>query len=212
MKTRNTLLALVLALGVNARGQAQTNDAQQRALDVLRKTIDSLETSPSGKALPPPRHEPTFSEIERLYLQDKITARELQKYLEEHKVDASRLMDPDTQTKASATESAGPKADGRPVEAGGVRPFSGAGTEPAPDQSNLSDLERKMDELLRLKAARENAAGTNASSNTATNAAAAAPKSKRDRLNELLRQVVEGKITDAQYKELRAKLINEPEW
>ena len=59
-----------------------------------------------------------------------------------------------------------------------------------------------MDELLRLKAARENSAATNVVSNTATNSAVpAAPKTKRERLNELLLLVVAGKITDADYKD-----------
>jgi hypothetical protein len=69
-----------------------------------------------------------------------------------------------------------------------------------------------MDELLALKAARERAAATNRAPDLSTNSTAAAgPRSKRDRLNDLLRLVVEGKITDAEYKEKRSKIVSEPD-
>jgi len=58
-----------------------------------------------------------------------------------------------------------------------------------------------MDELLLLKAARERAK-TNAPPTTGQ-------KSKRERLNEMLRLVVEGQMSDAEYKQMRAKILAE---
>jgi hypothetical protein len=54
---------------------------------------------------------------------------------------------------------------------------------------------------MRLKAQREQSP-TNTTTQTA-------PLSKRERLNELLRQMVDGKITDAEYKAKRDKIIAE---
>jgi len=68
-----------------------------------------------------------------------------------------------------------------------------------------------MDELLRLKAAREQAALTNALAASATNSAAAAPKTKRQRLDELLKLYIENKIPEAEYNEKRSKIIAEPD-
>ncbi len=65
-----------------------------------------------------------------------------------------------------------------------------------------------MDELLRLKAARENTNLPNAATN---NANAPAPKTKRERLDALLKLYIDGKLSDAEYKEKRAKLISEPD-
>ena len=62
-----------------------------------------------------------------------------------------------------------------------------------------------MDALIRAKAAREKA------TNTPPRSVTAGPKTKRDRLNDLLRQYIEGKISETELNERRAKIIAEPE-
>lgn len=76
--------------------------------------------------------------------------------------------------------------------------------EPASEPANpaITDVESKIRELEQAKAAREKA--TNAPP-------ASAPKTKREKLDALLKQFVEGKISDTEYKERRAKLITEPD-
>ena len=64
-----------------------------------------------------------------------------------------------------------------------------------------------MDELIRLKNARD---ATNVA-NSATNTLAAGPKTQRQKLDDLLRLYIDGKITDAEYKERREKVIGEPD-
>jgi len=228
MKTCNAfLLAAGLAWQgwtVDARGQ--TNDAQRKALDVLHKTIDSLEQNKAGPIKTPsrPTPEPDFEEVQRQYLEGKISAKEFQKYLNEHKVDPAKLPQPDATSRAldvlgkevrkneagqpkPAAPQSGPAAT-KPDSAL-VSPSANSARDPAP--SSLSEVEKKMDELLALKAARERAAATNSAAQASTNSTPAAPKPKRDRLNDLLREVVAGKITDAEYKEKRAKIISEPD-
>jgi len=226
---QKTVLVLALSWnGIVSPAQVQTNDAQQKALEVLRKAIESMEAKPltPGKAIPRPSPERSFADTEQLFLQDKITGREFKKYLDGHKLDPAKILSEEAQAKTSKTinqasgkseasqtglASAGsPKTDPPPARA--KETFSSKPTEASSDQGNLTELEKKMDELLRLKAAREKQAGTNVLANTASNSPARiAPKTKRERLNELLLLVVQGKITDAEYKEKRAKLINEPD-
>ena len=76
------------------------------------------------------------------------------------------------------------------------------------DDPAFLQVEGKIDELLRLKAAREQAAQLN--SLLATNTPAGL-KSKRQRLNELIRLHVNGKLTEQDYKAKRDAIVAEPE-
>jgi len=84
---------------------------------------------------------------------------------------------------------------------------------PTPDeaarQKKISEVEARLDEMLRQKEAREKAALTNAAS--ATNNVPAAPLTKRQRLDDLLKKMIDGKITSAEYSEKRAKIVAEPD-
>ena len=68
-----------------------------------------------------------------------------------------------------------------------------------------------MEELQRLKEAREQALLTNAVTATNVVAKPAAPQTKRERMNDLLRLLIDGKISDADYQEKRAKIVAEPD-
>ena len=83
---------------------------------------------------------------------------------------------------------------------------------PTPDeaarQQKISEVEARLDEMLRQKEAREKAALTNA---TATNNISVTPQTKRQRLDALLKQMIDGKITSSEYNEKRAKIVAEPD-
>lgn len=83
---------------------------------------------------------------------------------------------------------------------------------PTPDevarQKRISDVEARLDEMLKQKEAREKAALTNAAS---TNKVSATPQTKRQRLDALLKQMIDGQITGAEYNERRAKIVAEPD-
>jgi hypothetical protein len=225
------LLALALSChGFAAEVQVQTNDAQKRALEVLRQ-FESMEPKPAPATKRPP-HQPTdltFEQAQQQYLDGKMTAKEFQRYLETHKVDPASVSEGDAQKQVLgvASKPSRESADGQPKSGAAnappgpppapapgptVKPAQAAtDAAPQPGAASLTEVENKMDELLRLKEARDAAAATNASPPAATNSAAAAPKTKRERLNDLLRQVVDGKITDAEYKEKRSKIVSEPD-
>ena len=63
--------------------------------------------------------------------------------------------------------------------------------------------------MLRQKEAREKAALTNATA--ATNNIPAGPQTKRQRMDALLRQFVEGTLPEAEYNARRAKMLAEPD-
>ena len=232
MKSRKPLLILLgLALNVSpACAQQQTNDTQQKALEMLRQMTSERERR-RGAVLPAPTNapakpQPTFAEIEQQYLQGKITARQFQKYLQDHNISvpakgvapaetdalALEILRRET-AKAAAEPAKAPttatsdrlKPEVAPPEPGTDRTTTG------PDQTALTEVERKMDELLRLKAAREQAALKNAPAAAGTNSAAATgPKTKRQRLDELLKLHIDGKLSEAEYNEKRSKIIAEP--
>src|SRR5882672_3896674 len=93
-----------------------------------------------------------------------------------------------------------------------VRAREGTNAAPTPDeaarQKKISDVEARLDEMLRQKEAREKTALTNAA---ATNSISATPQTKRQRLDALLKQMIDGKITSAEYNEKRAKIVAEPD-
>jgi len=87
-----------------------------------------------------------------------------------------------------------------------------ASPSPKPDeavrQQKIAEVETRLDEMLRQKEAREKAALTNATKST--NSIPATPQTKRQRLDALLKQMIDGTITGAEYNERRAKIIAEP--
>jgi hypothetical protein len=137
----------------------------------------------------------TYADIERLYLDGKISAKQYQKLLNDVKANPAPVVAPPS-----------PK----PPAVGSV-PTPAAVPKPAPilPQTNkddkISEVETKMDELLRAKAAREKA------TNPPPRPVSAGPKTKRERLNDLLRLYIEGKVTETEMNERRAKIVAEPD-
>src|SRR5206468_12220581 len=74
---------------------------------------------------------------------------------------------------------------------------SAPAVESTPQQKNISEVEARIDEMLRLKAAREKAALSNAT--VATNNIPATPQTRRQRLDALLKQYLDGQLSEAQY-------------
>jgi len=228
--------ALVTFNAFAAPGQTPTNDAQIRALELLRKTVAEREGRPTAVATgavptaptvvapspAPARLDPIPADLEQQYLTGKITAKQFQKALEESRRNpkppvSSPTNDPRVLESLRQSSAPPAAAQRRPIEpvrgASALAPRIVPGNEPKPAeapaispaaQSQFSEVEKKMDELMRLKASRDNAS---------TNAApeSAAPKTKRERLDDLLRQLINGKITDVEYKEKREKVIAGPD-
>src|SRR5437867_4499326 len=106
MKNQRTIL-LVCSIAWNvaaadAPPPQKTNDVHQRALEVLRRLegFDKKQIPMPQPPPPPTKRQPTAAEVEQFYLEGKITAREYQKYLEDHRLDPARVPNHDSQAKA----------------------------------------------------------------------------------------------------------------
>jgi len=155
---------------------------------------------------------PTLAEIERQYLDGKITARDFQKFLQTY-----RAQPRPAQPAAAVTNDVHARAlavlhNAKPNVA--ANPQGPAITEPLPDPAGVTneanvaviqDVETKIDELIRLKQAREQTTNTSV---TTTNRPSGV--TKRQRLDSALRLHIEGKLSDAEYKQLREKILLEP--
>lgn len=215
VKSLNLILILGLGMSFAARAQAPAPmdpEQQKKALELLHKTILSRERQAAGigaSLTNRPVNDPSLTEMEQQYLAGKITAKQFQKFLQDHKIEMNQVP-PALDTHARALQvlrqmNGSAPAASAPVSAKAVpAPAKGtpAATEP-PVNSGFPDVEAKMDELIRLKEARDRA-----STNTT---ATATPKTKRERMDQLLRQLIQGKISDADYKAQREKLMAEPD-
>ena len=231
------LLAIALVLGAIPLA-AQTKTASTNApngddVELLRRTLAAQQANPN-KVIRTPAPAPlliTRAELERLYLEGKMTARQHQKALEQltkdeqaraaeieklrllealhrqqqaEKTAAAAIKPPATRT-AAPRETTGPAT--KPAPAAAVQ---SPAAEPTAEQKKISEVESRIDEMLRQKAERDKTALTNAAPKAATTATAA-PLTKRQRMDALLKQLVEGKISDTEYHEKRNKLLAEPD-
>ena len=244
------LMFLGLALGAApVLSQGQTNALHQRALEVLRRTMaeqpGATDPAKRNNRTAPVIKEPDFTEIEKQYLEGKISAKQFQKYLQDHKVTPAKApvaTSPDNTTRPvermrqetakskaaepvavaktntiappaavqkTAAKESSPPAPAASATRAAATPKGDTTGSPA-GKSALSEVEAKMEELLQLKAAREKAALTNAMA--ATNGAAKpTAQTKRQRLDEVLKLYVEGKIPETEYRARRTKILAETE-
>ncbi|HXJ75738.1 MAG TPA: hypothetical protein VNM37_22970, partial [Candidatus Dormibacteraeota bacterium] len=232
MKRWLRVLLAIGALCVAGVGvaQAQPNapkDIQAREMDLLRKTLAEQQNNPKQIIRTPQTL--AFStnsvvsasrlELERQYLDGKITAKQFQKSLEQlqeqerrQALAAARVSKPEpTVTKSSPappnakppsapTSTAKPAAPGAstatlPSKAVPTAAAASAASAPtnnanqtseavSPEQKKLTEVESRIDEMMRLKAQRDKAA-TNAVGNAASKTPPG-PLTKRQRLDALL--------------------------
>jgi len=190
-----------------AKSAGPTTEAPPVAIVAQSKPAPEPKTAPPS---PPPSSEnatadkkAAAAELERQFLNGKISARKYQKALAELE---NPSKPPATQAKpkpAPTTAATPPKPSSGPGIVTPTTPESPV--QPAANQKRVSEVEAKIDDMIRQKEARESASKTNAPP------APAAPLTKRQRLDFLLRQVVDGKLSDAEYKKEREKILAEPE-
>lgn len=200
------VVILILLAGVGAAwGQAPAlTEDQRKAQELLRQTVEERQKkSPPAVAAPATNTSPrlTHAEMEQQYLAGKITAKQFQQFLRQQP--PGTRMTPEQHDKAldmlrALTGKTNPPPTAAAPKTSGTRPEAA----PEPATPEIVDVEGKIRELERLKEAREK--GTNAP-------AAATPKTKREKLDALLKQLVDGKISDAEYKEQRNKIIAGPD-
>lgn len=206
-----------------------TNDPHAAAVELLRKVIqeqqrnpDKIIRTPSGGSTPtgrdstkssaktPPVSRLSRAEMERQFLEGKITAKQFQRYLE----DLEKNPPPPAQASGkgqSKGAAGGTAASGKVGTTGttGTNAPGGIASSPdeAPEHKALSDVEAKIDEILAKRQAQIQAAKTN----TATNAVPAGPMTRRQKLDALLRDLIQGKLTEQEYNAQREKVLAQPD-
>lgn len=233
MKTKlSALLVASLAIGtVTASAQApaapaKTNASNAEAMELLRRVIAEQQKNPdkiiripaSTNALPV---KPTKADLERQYLAGQLSAKQYQKALdqldkEEQKhaaeLEKQRKREAQQAAKAAAAAAAKKPAEAKAPVTAPAPPLLAATNAPAEqtlEQKKLSEVEARIDEMLRKKAEREKAAVNNTA--PTTNSPAKTPLTKRQRMDALLKQMIDGKISEADYTAQRAKLVAEPD-
>ena len=137
--------------------------------------------------------------LEKQYLEGKLTGRQYQKAL----ADLERK-------DSSGSPAKSPKLVKSPKAGSGPSPalepaIPTPPPQPTEKQRKVSDVESRLDVMIKEKEARDRAAQTN------TPAAPGPKATKRERLDFLLKQVVAGKLSDEEYKKEREKILAEPE-
>jgi hypothetical protein len=150
----------------------------------------------------------TPADLERLYLDGRITAKEYQRKLAEYKASTAALTNKEPQAQAvEALRQQAKKAPTQPTPAAKPappKPAQNPTATPAPEDKKLTEVEAKFDQLIQKKAEREKA-------QAATNAPPASPKTKREKLDALLKAYIDGKLSEKDYNEQRAKVVSEPD-
>ncbi len=203
-----TTVLIGTALGaLSVAAQNPADDAQVRALKVLRDTILQQERRGAAAVTNPPAPKlPTVEELERMYLTGKLTARQFQQLVQDYKLARAKSVSATNQSaRPRAVVPAAPTtppATNAPATTTNAPAAVVSDSEDLAAQNRLAELEAKMDELLRQRTNR--AEGP-------TNGAPPGPKTKRERMDDLLRLLIAGKISQEDYNARRAKIMAEPD-
>lgn len=200
---RGTLLGAQNQGGPDARtNQVASRQVAQPAADATTSPLRS-----NAELLA----DPAFADVEKNYLEGKITAREFRKLIRDLRAALPTVVTPPppVQTVKAPVVVPVPRAPSAPPPLT-VPPLAVPVRKPTPDEgSGDFDLETKLNELLQKKAERERAMETKIT--PAELAAPATQLTKRQRLDLLLRLFVQEKIPQAEYQATREKIMALPD-
>ncbi len=187
-------LVVILAVpsAVTAQAQSAKRRVQERIEELIKKAIADLEKKPGTNA--PSPLQSIYNDIERQYLGGELTARQFMLINQELGLYARTNLDARTLSVLPQELRARFATEGTAV-----------GTNaPNVEEAAFTDIEKKIDELMVRNAQLQKSAATNAP-------APAEPKTKREKLDQLLRLFISDKLTKQEYEAQRAKILAEPE-
>lgn len=193
---------LFCVIGALCAATAYTQSAKKRSLkeqieDLIRRAVAEQATNPAASAKSPVQS--LYDGLEQQYLNGEITARQFMRIMEELQLYRRTNANPQALT-ALPPQVRTPSV---PSTATNSRPAIETNTPPE-ESVTFGDIERKLDELLRRKEAMDRAAATNTIPETE-------PKTKREKLDRLLRLLITDKITKQEYEQRREKVMAEPD-
>jgi len=196
---RMMTLVLALALFAGMRGPLQAQEPTEGRSQPIERP----------QAAPAP--DPLQSIMERRFLDGKISAKQYQRFLRRQKPPAVLPEITNTAPQIRVLEMPVP-AGPPPRQTAPTFPYTNSPTEPVPTargtndgKATMGEVEILMMELLRLKAKREEESDSTSPQDIDPT------RSKRDRLNALLRLFIQKKISEEEYNKWRAQVIAEPE-
>lgn len=212
-----TLIVTLLAAGsLVAPAQspdpaATTNNIKPEAMELLRRVIAEQQKNPDRIIrVPSSTNTVTKAALEKQYLAGQLTAKQYQKALDQlEKAEQKRAAEAEKERRRAAQQAARTNAIAAAKTATATNAAPAKSSPPAeltPEQKKLADVEARIDAMMKQKAEREKA-----TANSATNNPGKAPLTKRERLNALLKQMIDGKISESDYTEQRNKIVAEPD-
>ena len=188
-------LVVILALSgvMTAPAQSAKRRVQERIEELIKKAVAEQEKRPGANA--PSPLQSIYNDIERQYLGGELTARQFMLINQELGLYARTNLDERTlsvlpqQLRARYTAEA-----------------AAAGTNaPNAEEAAFIDIEKKIDDLMARNAQLQKSSATNAPPPVV------APRTRREKLDQLLQLFVSDKITRSEYEAQRAKVLAEPE-
>ncbi len=193
------LAAAALQNDAKAQAQAKTNQVNPDAIEMLRKLIDQQKAQPDRILRVPATYTnapaPAPAPVAKPRKKESAPAASKPK------------AEPATSKEPKDAPAAKPAA--KPATVTAQPPALAPAPAPTAEQKKLSEVEQRIDDLVRQKEARDKA--VQAGGNSKTNAAPAGPLTKRQKLDALLKNYIDGKVSEADYHARRAKLVAEPE-
>ncbi|HUR45481.1 MAG TPA: hypothetical protein VMZ27_06320 [Candidatus Saccharimonadales bacterium] len=200
------LLALVLA---RSHAAPKVDERQQQAIETLRKELAKTNQVAAGgsktkgagqvtsnPATVPPKEPPSHAEMENLFLTGRISQKQYQAYLKQYPVDPRKTRPPSTTVETVKTP---------PVVAPvlpGTAPVAPVPNQEVDDSKKFDTVEAQIEAIIRQKEARDKAL-KNAPPDPE-------PKTKREKLNAVLKLYINEKITEQEYNQRRDKILAEP--
>lgn len=190
---------------------ATTNNIKPEAMELLRRVIAEQQKNPDRIIrVPSSTNTVTKAALEKQYLAGQLTAKQYQKALDQlEKAEQKRAAEAEKERRRAAQQAARTNAIAAAKTATATNAAPAKSSPPAeltPEQKKLADVEARIDAMMKQKAEREKA-----TANSATNNSGKAPLTKRERLNALLKQMIDGKISESDYTEQRNKIVAEPD-
>jgi hypothetical protein len=186
------VVILAVSAAMPAHSQVAKKRVQERIEELIKKAMAEQEKKPGTNA--PSPLQSIYNDIERQYLGGELTARQFMLINQELELYARTNLD------ARALSILPQQLRARFSTEGAA-----AGTNaPNAEEAAFTDIEKKIDELMVRNAQLQKSAATNAPS-------AAEPKTKREKLDHLLRLFINEKLTKQEYEAQRAKILAEPE-
>ncbi len=212
MMNRSCLKSIALGLAgaaliatAGAQSPARTNQVNPEAVEMLRKLIEQQKAQPDRILRVPATFTNAPAPAPTAVPETKRRKKESSTSSKTNTAPAAVAKPAKEKKEAAVAKPTAAPAPATPTQAIAPAPAP----VPTAEQKKLSDVEQRIDDLVRQKEARDKA--VQAGGNSKTNATPAGPLTKRQKLDALLKDYIDGRVSEADYHARRAKLVAEPD-